>query len=448
MGFSADRLLCILRSLPQPQNLWLAFSGGRDSHVLLHALAQLRSQIDAQLRVVHCDHGLHADSAAWSRHCEKLCATIGVRFTGLRLDLARRPGRSLEALARAARYRAIAECMGPGDLLLTAHHRNDQAETVLLQLLRGSGIGGLAAMAGLTRFPPGWLARPLLEFSAGALAAYAHEAGLAWIEDPSNRDLGFDRNYLRNRVIPLLEARWPAMGRTLSRSARHCAEAHALIEENAAADLAHIGGAEPRILPVSGLLKLTAARRRAVLRLWIRQNGFPVPDSNRLERVLDEVLPAAWDRSPLLCWDGAELRRHRDSLHLLSPLQSHDPTVLIDWRRPDPLLQLPAGLGALRVAPVVGAGIDARAWSGSRVQVGFRRGGERCHPAGGRRGATLKRLLQERGVPPWLRDRVPLLYLNGELAAVADLWICKPFAAASEGTGVRLDWQRSTEGGI
>jgi len=445
MGFSPDRLLCTLDSLPPTQRLWIAYSGGRDSHALLQALVGLRPRVAAELRAVHCNHGLHPNSEVWSLHCRNVCARLGLPLLQLRLDVQRQAGRSLEALARAARYRAIAESMAPGDVLLTAHHQDDQAETVLLQLLRGSGVGGLAAMPALTRFPPGWLARPLLGFSAHSLAVYAEEAGLDWIEDPSNGDPGFDRNYLRHGIFPLLRARWPGMGRTLSRSARHCAEALSLVEESAVRDLSELAGSDPRILPVSGLLRLPAARCRAVLRLWIRQNGFPVPASVHLERVLGEVLLAAADRQPVVGWEGAEVRRHADSLYLLRPLERHDSTALLEWRQPLPELRLPGGLGLLRVTPAVGAGLDAGVWTRSRVRVGFRRGGERCRPVGMGQSRSLKRLLQERRVPPWLRDRIPLLYLNGELAAVADIWICESFAAADGRPGMRLQWQRATE---
>jgi len=441
MSFSQAALLRQLQDLPPAPRYWVAYSGGRDSHVLLHAMAGLRGRYPAELRAVHTDHALHPEASAWGEHCRRVCAELGVSLELLRLNLCRRSGESLEALARNARYRAFSGVLGPGDLLLTAHHQDDQAETLMLQLLRGSGPSGLAAMPSLAELTPGRLGRPLLGFSRDQLAVYARQEGLAWIEDPSNGESGFDRNFLRHEVFPVLLRRWPRLSKTLARSARHCAEAQSLIDQLARSDLRAARDDRPGVLSLATLRELPPSRCRALLRHWFREQGFQVPDTARMGRILGEVLSAAGDRMPRVHWEGAEVRRYRGGLYLLRPLPPHDPGLRLDWDGISPL-RLPAALGVLGTRPSRGGGIDAELWRPSALQVGFRRGGERCRPAGRKHTRSLKTLLQEHGVVPWMRDRIPLVFLHGKLAAVGDLWVCEEFRARAGGDGLELCWDR------
>jgi tRNA(Ile)-lysidine synthase len=419
----------------------VALSGGLDSQVLLHLLSQLRSEYSAELHVVHVNHGLQADADQWATACEERCRELQIPITSLSVDVAPAQGESLEAVARQERYGAIASRMGEGDILFTAHHQDDQAETLLLQLLRGSGPSGLAAMPYISTFGPGFHARPLLEFPRDELREYALAQGLGWVEDQSNQDTSFDRNYLRQRVIPLMRERWPSLGRTLSRSARHCAEAHGLIDSLAQEDLARISEPEEEGLPISELKPLPAPRIRALLRTWIREQGFPLPDTVRLDRVLSEVIPAAEDRSPEVQWPGTMVRRFQDRLYLVSPQQPLDPDTVLEWDGESPL-ELPAGLGVLSVEQGT-EGISRATWSSAAsIQVHFRGGGERCCPAGQSGSRSLKKLFQERGVPPWRRERMPLISVDGELAAVGDISICEPFAAREGEPAVQLRWDR------
>ncbi len=440
MSFTQDRLRETLATLPGNRRYLLAYSGGRDSCVLLHSLAGLAGRLSAELRVLHVDHRLQPASAGWARHCERVCADLGVDCEILPLGPFRQKGQSPEAQAREARYRVLAEHLGPDEVLMTAHHRDDQAETVMLQLLRGAGPAGLAAMPAVCRFGPGYLARPLLQFTRSELEAYATEHDLQWVEDPSNQDTGLDRNYLRQRVMPLLEARWPACSRTLSRSARHCAEAQALIDEKAAADMAPLVDAASRSLSSSGVAALAPPRGRAVLRRWISDNGFPLPGSARLDRVLHEMTGAARDRNPLVHWPHTEVRRYRDRLYLMPPLAHHDPDQVLGWDGVA-ALQLPGGLGQLRLVQGPG-GLARRCWPVSGVEVRFRHAGERLRPAQRANSLSFKKLFQQHAVPPWLRSRIPLLYIDGKLAAVADLCVCQPFAAAGEEPGLRVVWDK------
>ncbi len=439
MPFTPALLLSILKRLPAAHRYVVAYSGGCDSAALLHAMASLRHAYGADLLALHVNHGLQAASVCWAEHCQAVCRGLGVELQRIDLALHIGKGESPEAAAREARYQAIQAHMREGDMLLTAHHQDDQAETLLLQLLRGSGPAGLAGMAELKACPPAVHARPLLGFSREELAAYARDQGLSWVEDSSNLDTRFDRNFLRREVMPLLASRWPALSRTLARSAAHCAEAQLLIEELAQADLARLGGDDAEALPVSGLKALSLPRRRVLLRNWIQGRGFQLPDAPRLECMAREAIEAGADRMPLIRWPGAEVRRYRDRLYLMTPLSDHDPGLVLPWDGASPLV-LPAGLGTLR-ADLATGGMDPEKWSAGGLQVSFRQGGEQCRPLGRGHGRSLKKLFQERGLPPWERDRVPLISLNGQLAAVADLWVCEPFAAAEDQPGIRICWE-------
>lgn len=429
MGFTPALLLAELQRLPRADSYWIAFSGGLDSLVLLHALAAIRERLPARLRALHVDHGLQSDSLRWAAGCERQSLSLKIPLEIIKIEIIPKSGVSLEALAREARYRALGGRMAPGDILLTAHHQDDQAETLLLQLLRGSGVSGLAAMPSLAALGDGWLARPLLGFSRSLLANYARAEGLEWIEDPSNRHLAFDRNYLRHQVIPVLRARWPALGRSLSRSARHCAEAQTLIDELARRDLAGAVADESGCLDTKALRSLPAPRCRAVLRQWIARQGLPLPPAVALDRILDELLTAAQDRCPEVIWRGAEVRRFRGKLYLLPPLPPFDRVWSRQWDGRGPLI-LPAGLGRLLLEPVPEMA--------QPLSVSFRRGGERCRPLGSSHSRSLKQLLQEAGVPPWERGRIPLVWREGELAAVGDLWCC------GKALGETLRWERGS----
>lgn len=421
------------RCHPATRRYWIAYSGGLDSHVLLHAMAELRAAHGMTLRAAHVDHALHPDSARWAEHCQAVCAGLGIPCQTVRVHAKAGRGASPEAAARRARYQALADLMEPGDCLLTAHHLDDQAETLLLQLLRGSGPHGLAAMPPCAGFAQGLHLRPLLEFSRAALRRYAEEHKLRWIEDPSNISRDFARNALRHDLMPEIKAHWPAAAATLARSARLQAEAADLMDVLAGLDLSQAQGAHENTLSVSRLNGLSEARRCNLLRYWIKRLDLPLPDSRHMQRILCDVLNARLDATPCVHWRGAEVRRYRDDLHAMPPLTPHDPSLVIPWDMKQPLT-LPADLGVLNCAPASGAGIKKMA--GATVR--FRQGGERCKPAGRRETHELRKLLQEAGIPPWRRERIPLIYVDGQLAAVGDLWVCEPFQAAPGEPGLRI----------
>lgn len=417
-------LLTTLRALAPVTGYRLAYSGGLDSTVLLHLLIELRQALGPQapIRAVHIDHGLSAHSQAWAAHCVAQCAQWCIELQVLKVQAQARAGESPEAAARTARYAALAGVLAPGEALLTAHHQDDQAETVLLALLRGAGVQGLDAMPVIQPLGSGLLLRPLLGYNRATLAAYAHAQHLQWVEDDSNTNHRFDRNYLRHTVMPLLTARWPSAARALARSARHCGQTVELLREWSATDLTAVIGERADMLSIPALQALSPARQTHVLRAWIAALGLPLPDTIHLQRIQTEVLRARPDRNPLVRWPGAEVRRYRQALYLMAPLAAAEGVsqpLLWDGRQP---LALADGR-LLRAQLTRGAGVRISLLANGPLTVRFRQGGEQAHPAGRTHAHDLKRLLQDYGIPPWERARIPLIYQGSQLLTAVGLFV-------------------------
>lgn len=404
---SAPLQLPDLPQLPRGARVWVAYSGGCDSTVLLQLLA--RKGLGKRLQAVHVHHGLQPAADAWPEHCRKLCRRLKVPLTLCPVEVDRKYPGGLEAAAREARYGALKALMQPGDCLVTAHHRDDQAETLLLRLLRGTGVAGMAAMQPLVPFGPGWLWRPLLETPRRALREYAAVQGMDWVEDPQNRDSAYARSWLRREVMPRLQQRWPQAADSLLRFSKHAAEAQGLLGELAGIDLqaAQARGG----LSIPALQALSPGRRRNLLRHWLALAGRQAPPAALLERLDTELLAARPDATPRLPHDGAELRRYREVLHLLPALPPPPKGLELPWAKRREL-ELPPGCGRL-VLP--------RAPS-KPLTVRFPEGGEELRPAGAKHHRSLKNLFQEAGVPAWVRQRTPLIWQGRKLLAVADFW--------------------------
>jgi tRNA(Ile)-lysidine synthase len=439
MTFSDDALLAQVRRLGPVTGLWVAYSGGLDSSVLLHALVHLRDALALRLEAIHVDHGLLRQAKDWRAHCAATCAALEVPLRVLEVEVApRRAALGVEAAAREARYAAFGAVLEPGECLLTAHHQDDQAETLLLQLFRGSGPAGLAAMPAVAPLGRGRLARPLLDVARSELRAYAAARAIRFVEDPSNADLRLARSFLRTQVMPRLEVHWPGIRRTLVRAARHAADAAAIVAERAAEDLAALSSPTPWLMPAAALAALPPPRRRAVLRHWCQARGIAAPDTARLDEVLAQLAAARADRSIAVEWPGGAFRRYREWLFLSPGLPAHDPHARLSWEGASPFA-LPSGLGTLRLVP---GGPLRRELLAGRIEVRFRTAGQHCAPAGRAGHHDLKHLFQEAGVPPWLRDRIPLIVVDGELAAIADRWVCGAWARDGTGSGLSIVWDR------
>lgn len=423
------------------QRYCVAFSGGLDSTVLLVAMQRLAERAAVGgLRAIHVHHGLHPDANRWAEACRGRCHDLGVPLEVTEVDARAAPGESPEARARELRYRALAERLAPGEVLLTAQHADDQLETVLIQLLRGAGPAGLAAMPADTAFGAGRHQRPLLSFTRASLEEWARAEGLSgWIEDPANRAPQFSRNHLRHEVLPAIRAHWPGAAAAASRAARHCAEAADLLDELAAMDAAEC--IEGEALSLAAMRALSPARRGNLVRWQCRRLGLPVPDERRLGTLLAQLFDAAGDRHPEVRWPGVSAQRHADRLWLLPEAGLQPVPEALDWPDPRVPLELGAGLGRLSLQPAERGGLRAEALASAPWRVAFRAGGERLELPGRSGSRALKKLMNEAGVPPWLRLRMPLLEIDGTLAAVGDLWITKAWCAAPDHEGWRLSWE-------
>jgi len=432
----------VLQQLPRVSHYHVAFSGGVDSHVLLHLLADQREKLPGDLAAVHVNHQIQQHSGDWEAHCRSVCEALDIPCRFLRVDGKARRGESPEAAARTARYRALADWLPVDTVLLTAQHQDDQAETLLLQLLRGAGPRGLASMPVETRLGNGRLVRPLLDIRRTDILDYAHQQRLCWVEDPSNVDTRYDRNLLRHRVMPELQQHWPGVSKVLARAATHQADQLELADALAAQDGAACHGPDEGLL-LTGLRALSPARQRNLIRFQVAEQGLPLPSQAVLERILEEVLTRREDASPYVHWKGAEVRRYHDRLFIMPPLPEQNPASRFAWDLCDPLVLEHAG-GVLSVHAVTGNGLRIPAGTGD-VQVRFRQGGESLQPAGRGHHHRLKKLFQEWRVPDWERERVPLVYQGEQLVAVAGFCVCEGFKAGADEQGLGLHWSRMPE---
>lgn len=409
--------------------LLVGYSGGLDSTVLLHVLARCAP---GRVRAVHVNHGLQAPADAWAAHCRATCARWAVPFEEHRVDV-RLAGQGPEAAARQARLQALETALRPGEVLVLAHHREDQAETFLLRALRGSGVDGLAAMRRWRRFGRGWLWRPLLDTPRAALEAHAHTQALAWVEDPGNAEAGFDRNFLRNRVLPLLATRWPHATASLARSATLCGDASTLLAAQDQAWLAGTRAGAPDRLSRQALDALDASAQARVLRAWVEALGLPPLPAGGVDRVRLELLQAPADAVARYHWHGAEIHAWRDLLHAGPAVAALPSDWAADWDGANPC-PLPGG-GTLEIRPPLR--------SPRPMRVHARRGGERIVLPGRRHGHALKHVLQEAGIPPWERTRLPLVGTpDGTLLAAGDRVLSGDFQDWLAEQGSTLYWQR------
>lgn len=410
--------------------LWVGLSGGRDSIALLHILHErFGGALGGRLRAIHVHHGLQVAADDWASFCERSCERLGVAAQVEPVAVDQASAEGPEGAARNARYAAFERVLTPGDVLALAHHRADQAETLLLRLFRGTGISGLAAMrpwSGRAHFHV-W--RPLLATSRSVIEAYARQRRLTWIDDPHNEDDRYDRVAVRARLWPTILQRWPQAEGALARSAHLAAETQALLDDLADIDLEGLTvDGRPS---VCASLALSEPRRRNALRLWLRRQGVPMPDASVWPVIVRELLLAAEDAAPVVTLGAYELRRYRDAIHLIPGLPMPGAWTC-EWDGRE-ALRLPPGCGVLEFNPVP---------EDCRLTVGFARGGERLRPSGAAHTRSLKNLFQESATPPWERQRTPLLWLDGELVAVADRWISESFRGRLARSGTPLVWRR------
>ncbi|MBK4714057.1 MULTISPECIES: tRNA lysidine(34) synthetase TilS [Tenebrionibacter/Tenebrionicola group] len=425
--------------LEPERRLLVAFSGGLDSTVLLYRLVQLRERHPAlQLRAVHIHHGISRFADAWVEHCQEICDSWNVPLQVRRVTLENR-GQGPEAQAREARYRALASALAPDEALVTAQHLDDQCETLLLALRRGSGPAGLAAMPQRLAFAHTVLLRPLLDTPRSELEAWARQHRLCWIDDDSNADDSFDRNFLRLHVLPLLQARWPHFARAAARSAALCGEQEQLLDELLSDALSGLLGAD-NTLRIAPLAEMSEARRNALLRRWFAHLKVAMPSRAALTRLWEEVACAREDAAPQLRFGAYAVRRYRGALWWVKTRMSLD-GVCLKWRDSRQPLVLPEGLGMLCWGD---SGIAVRPPRADEpVSVRFGAHGQ-IHIVGRERGRTIKKLWQELGIPPWQRAATPLLFYGEQPVAAPGVFITQE-GQAQPGQSWLLDWKKEQE---
>lgn len=437
--FSTQELLRQLLPCTDAPTWWLGLSGGMDSMVLLDALVELgREHPLPPLRAIHVHHGLHPDADSWTEHCVRECEARQVPLTVERVQLA--AGASIEAQARDARYAAFARHMDTSDCLLLAHHREDQLETLLFRMLRGTGLRGLAGMPASRILARGKLIRPLLDQRRSELQLWARGRELTWVEDPANRDPRFARSALRHNLLPTLRQGWPAIDNSLLTLARHAREANEVLDERAEEDMQLLAAgledpwlADRPSLSVAGLMDLSTARRNNVLRYWLRVHGCRL--SQRRLQELDQQLHGTSDSQPVLELEEGRLCRSSGRLWLLpvsdapymdgQSIQSSGKVLLIPHN------------GALLVHLPAVTPDDMTDWV-----VRYRSGGEVIRLAG-RPTQSLKHLLQEACLPTWLRARIPLIYHREELVSIGGRWNNEAYLRQHAGEDWSIRWQPS-----
>jgi tRNA(Ile)-lysidine synthase len=412
-----DALAAAFANIELDQGVVVAFSGGIDSTVLLHACHHYALTSGHTIKALYVDHQLQKHSSDWQRHCQKFCAALEINYDSVQVDTRAFADNGPEGSAREARYQAFSEYLHAGEVLLTAHHADDQVETLFLRLLRGAGNKGLVGCVAQRQLGSGQLLRPLLGVSQQIILCYAEGHHLEWCDDPSNQSLQMDRNYLRHEVMPKLYQRWPQLRATVLRASQWQAESTQLLERLAEQDC---GGCSDNPLPIEVLPKQHAASLKNALRWWIQQQGFKPPSASVLQQITEHLLPAPEDAMACVKWSQVEMRKYRDQLYVFPALSEHCVSQQLAWDLNDPL-HLPSVGVTLTHNELHKAGLSLQGVE--QLHIRFRQGGESLRPRGRGCEKSLKALFQEQGVPPWLRDRIPLLYHHDQLIFVLGYWI-------------------------
>ncbi|KGJ97087.1 tRNA lysidine(34) synthetase TilS [Colwellia psychrerythraea] len=421
--------------------LLIAYSGGIDSQVLLHALVKLKQErlIDNEITVCHVNHGLSDNALHWQEFAQQECAKLSVNLVVKSVHVQAQAQHSLEALARDARYDALKTLRHQKSLVLTGHHSDDQSETFLLALKRGAGLKGLAAMSGQSQLAQHLLVRPLLNVSRQEIEAYAKDHQLCWVEDESNLDTCFDRNFIRQQVMPLLRARWPSISNTINRSASNCLAGQELLDELAEQDLMECK-ASALSLDVDKLASLSTARFNNLIRFFMAQHNCLMPSTEQLKQVRLQ-LKAGDDKNPQIKVGLHFFRRFKGTL-FLTPKYSDISNwkMAIDLSNNNIEITLPDNLGQLQIKQdiVVDNALTSIClpMPGQEVSVRFSHDNPKCLPDFRQRSRSLKKVLQELNIAPWQRKRIAFLYYDNELVSVIGQFVCQPFIAPADQKGM------------
>lgn len=437
LRYTQAELLQRLEKSNLVRNYYVAYSGGMDSHVLLHSLVSIKDDLNCNIIAIHINHNLHDDAHLWADHCEAVCTDLGIELIRKEITSDCPKGESLEAWARDKRYEFFSAIVSNNDVLLTAQHKNDQAETLLLQMFRGAGVKGLSSMPAMKKFNNAFHARPLLDFTRDELKLYAQTFNLVWVEDESNENTSYNRNFIRHSLFPVINEKWPQASDTLVRVARHLAETNELMDDLAMIDLDSCREVNPKQLKVSKLKGLSLKRQKNVLRHWLYLNEVNMPSTIKLKHIIHDVIESSQDAQPELKIDKVMLRRYKDILMITDQVIPEKINNKISW---DLNENCKLNLGELSAKKVKGEGIHSAVCKDNKLEVRFRNGGERICPAGNNQHKELKKILQDEQILPWLRDTIPLLYLNDELVSIAGFCNEQAYSAKKDQEGWKIEW--------
>lgn len=431
-----DTVVQTVKSQPRRGRLWVGLSGGLDSMVLLHVLHRAKPRLTQSIGAIHVNHQISPWADTWESHTRKIAVKLEMQSVAERVKVAPEAGESLEACARDLRYQAFRKHVKANDALLTAHHADDQCETMLHHLFCGSGIKGLAAMRRVSKLLNIAHMRPFLNIGRSDLETYADEKGLIWVDDESNDDTRLRRNYIRHEVIPVLEREFLGVKKTLLRVINHAANADELLDELAQIDLKACMTETASILDTTPFKKLSASRIRNLLRYWFCRQKVRLPSEKKLESILRNVIRAGLDTSPIETWDSVAIRRYRNELHLLTEALPETRALCFEWD-PACVLKLPEGLGELSLE----GQIESQQFA--TLIVRFRTEGETLHASEAFGPQSVKKLLQNSAIPPWKRSLIPLVYSeDGELLSIPGVRKSIQFDKYL-GEGSRIEWRYS-----
>lgn len=410
--FSNEGLLASLARLPRPRKYWVGYSGGADSTALLQALYECRAELAAPVHAIHFHHGLLEAADSWQEHCEAFCRERDIPFMSEMLTIETEGGGSLEEEARNSRYRAVAGVLGHEEMYLTAHHAEDQAETLFINLLRGSGVEGLAGIPPLRTLEKGWVARPILDSRREDLERFLTDRDMDWLRDPSNEDTSFDRNYLRREIFPILEQRWPGLARRLSRTARNArmtATAMAVFIENSSGDLIQ----DNLKMPLHKLLELDSEIQPLIVRQWLRRHEIPVLPELRLREFLDQLASSLEPSEAEVQWGDWMIKRYQQDLwlHRRKPFLA---CPAVEWSSG---MELDVGPESGRLRLVGDPAPIPASW-----KVRARQAGDRIRLVENGPSQKIKHFFQLTSIPTWLRPGIPILEWDGEAVALGD-WV-------------------------
>ena len=420
-----------------PNKFCIAFSGGVDSTVLLHVMKNIIDE-KSQIRAIHINHNIVDNSKVWSKTCKSICKNFGIDIEIISLEVTH-IGYGLEAAARDERYKKLKEKLYENEYLLTAHHEEDQMETVFLRMARGTGLDGLQGINEKYSFGEGIIFRPMLEVSKTSVMDYAKEHQLKWVEDSSNQDTHFDRNFLRKKIIPQFRERWPSIASSVSRLSQLSAQNIKILNQIAEEDIGPI--ANMNELPLAKLLDKSFERANNMLRYIILANGMSIPSMKTLQDGLKEMLDPETDKS-VIAWKDYCIRKYKNHLYFLSnsDLEPNKVDVKIPWEI-GKTVNLGENIGTIEATFIHGDGLSIEKCK-NKLTISYRQGGELIKPIGHRINKSLKNLFQENQILPWMRDKIPLIYYQDELVSVADLWFNQNYVASQNEAGFVVNWHK------